>query len=265
MNKLSLLCFLLLSSLCLSQPLEDVIYKKDQSILRGQLIEQNFALGRYKIQLMGGSILVVHQDEILSIKKEAPLPSQDYTSFHYGDSKPALTSSNKDAIDHVWIIGNLWHSLYSPSTNSTGELRDAQRYYGFKLVYQKNHNDLFASRHSWEYGKLKKIETINQEDEALAESSDVPNSRYMGLSSTLIISSNLNKGWQFYTGVGVFEHSYLQEEGDDFYIGARLELGMNYAWQRSQLGIQYHGSMSDNYGSGVDSIFSGGIQYGYAF
>ena len=67
---------LLISSLSIqAQSLEDVIYKKDGSVLRGTLVEQDFENGRYKIQLQGGSLFSVNKDDIEKITKEEPISS----------------------------------------------------------------------------------------------------------------------------------------------------------------------------------------------
>jgi len=61
------------------EELEDVIYKTDGSVLRGELIEQDFAAGKYKIRLMGGSVFSVQQNEISKITKEPfiiPIPQK---------------------------------------------------------------------------------------------------------------------------------------------------------------------------------------------
>jgi hypothetical protein len=73
MRPLILALALALTASVSEQALEYVIYKKDGSILRDQLIEQNFENGRYKIQLLGGSIFSVSKDDINKISKEAPL------------------------------------------------------------------------------------------------------------------------------------------------------------------------------------------------
>ncbi len=53
-----------------SQSSQDVIYKKDGSILRGVIIEQDFNNNIYKIQLAGGSIFVVQGEDLERISKE---------------------------------------------------------------------------------------------------------------------------------------------------------------------------------------------------
>lgn len=67
------LFLLLLSALSHSTEYEDVIYKKDGSILRGTLIEQDFENKRYKIQLTGGSVFVIEQTDVIKITKEVPI------------------------------------------------------------------------------------------------------------------------------------------------------------------------------------------------
>ena len=70
-----LLTLILASSVSFAANLQDVIYKKDGSVLRGNLIEQDFTNGTYKIQLAGGSVFNINKDEIEKITKEAPFDS----------------------------------------------------------------------------------------------------------------------------------------------------------------------------------------------
>jgi hypothetical protein len=68
---LFVLSFLLLSAVAFAQtPMEDVVYLKNGSVIRGIITEQKIGES-LKIKLLGGSIFVFQQNEIDSVKKEA--------------------------------------------------------------------------------------------------------------------------------------------------------------------------------------------------
>jgi hypothetical protein len=66
-----LICFLMPATILLAQNTkkEDVLYLKNGSIIRGEIIEQNFG-NNLKIELLGGSVFVFAENEIDSIRKE---------------------------------------------------------------------------------------------------------------------------------------------------------------------------------------------------
>lgn len=66
---------LLLSSFASAQKFEDVVYLKNGSIIRGQIIE-NIPDQYVKIQVAGGSIWVFQKDDILRISHEIPVKYQ---------------------------------------------------------------------------------------------------------------------------------------------------------------------------------------------
>jgi hypothetical protein len=69
MNRIFLLIILLSTSIAFSQSnIEDVVYLKTGSIIRGKMLEQKNET--VKVELLGGSVFVFQQNEIDSIKKE---------------------------------------------------------------------------------------------------------------------------------------------------------------------------------------------------
>jgi hypothetical protein len=83
------LIFILLTTVSFSQNnVEDVVYLKNGSIIRGQIVEQKIG-ETIKIELLGGSIFVFKQEEIDSIKKEKAFhqPLQKTKSDYYRRDK----------------------------------------------------------------------------------------------------------------------------------------------------------------------------------
>ncbi len=62
----------LFSTLQAQTPMEDVVYLKDGSVIRGKIVEQ--IIGEHiKIELLGGSVLVYEESEVVKITREPSL------------------------------------------------------------------------------------------------------------------------------------------------------------------------------------------------
>ncbi|MDX2000833.1 MAG: hypothetical protein SFW35_00245 [Chitinophagales bacterium] len=79
--------FLLLTLAVSAQKLEDVVYLKNGSVIRGTILEQQ-PEGNIKISIMGGSVLVYKMEEVDRIVKEEVLstskPKKDIFIHHRG-------------------------------------------------------------------------------------------------------------------------------------------------------------------------------------
>ncbi|MEM6261811.1 MAG: hypothetical protein AAGI38_04840 [Bacteroidota bacterium] len=73
-----LLFGLLLIGSAFAQSEEDVLYMRDSSILRGQVIRME-PQGNTRIQILGGSILVVKTQDVIRMEREAPV--QTFPSY----------------------------------------------------------------------------------------------------------------------------------------------------------------------------------------
>ena len=278
-----LLCIILLSTSqsLLAQNLEDVIYLKNGSIVRGEIIEHHIINNQYKIQIEDGSIFSFQQADIIKIRKE-PLfnskkesVSSEVSVNHNLTANHSTTNNHQQtlpAIEHTLSIGNLWHSVSSPTitTNSYSGYEtksdQVERYNGIKLNYQMVHTRHIASRYALEYAKLDRIESIDSNDAVLDANHLVDDNRYTGLIATLVASSNLQRGWRIYVGAGLYNHHYTNENTKDRnYIGTRFELGGGYMWKDLFLLLQYQWHGSEQYPEEVNSIFSGGLEIGMAF
>jgi len=249
---------------------QDVIYKKDGSVLKGTLIEQDFENGRYKIQLMGGSVFVVQRDDIEKITKEAAPVSQTEQELdalavesraksskisQYSPSMSNIDSTYQKPLstDSVFYIGTLSHIISVEHDNYyySEKITQIARYGGIKLGFQKNYSNNIAAQLSLNSGKLNSVEIVDQDDYVLEEysGSDLVDESYLGLSGSIIASTNLQRGWQFYTGLGLLHDEYSNEYGDATFTSLGLELGMGYSWQSLQLALQYQGAIAGDYPS----------------
>mgnify|MGYP000252000366 CR=1 FL=1 len=268
---LPLILLLVICPSTFGKTLQDVIYLKNESIIRGVIIEHLLENDRYKIQLTNGEVFSFEKRNIIKIKKEPSVVIEN--TIPPISSSPSINSNivkaNKPslpAINQTISIGNLWHSVSRPYSNTNSDITLVERFNGIKLNYQKNHTKHIASRYGFEYAKLDRIEVTNESDEVLEAVAKVDDNSYTGLSATIVASSNLQRGFRIYVGAGLYNHHYFNEVvKDQNYIGTRFELGGGYMWQDLSLTLQYQWHGREQYPDDIDSIFSGGLEIGMAF
>lgn len=256
-----------------AQSLEDVIYKKDGSVLRGTLVEQDFSAGRYKIQLQGGSLFSVNKDDIEKITKEAPLASNTSGTNDISiniENSPSISQTpsinqqpsmhipigsleDKEKIKSVFYIGTMGKSYSDEFTD------DGASYSGLNLAYQFNAHKHFAIYTGLNFGKLSTV-TINGVEQDVEDSDN----KYRSLEVDALLTTNNNKGWQFYSGLGIFNERYSYTYSDVSFSGLNVVLGMGYSWKtlQTQLRIAINDS-SDYYDDQVHSTAN--LQLGFNF
>ena len=296
--RLAALTLILASQLATANNLQDVIYKKDGSILRGNLIEQDFTNGTYKIQLVGGSVFNILKDDIEKITKETPftplqassgikinvennpsinqapvieqLPTLSQQASTYANAIP--TASNN--IEDVFYIGWLGHTVTLPyeNTHSFQSLEVEAKFKGIKLAYQKNYSNHIALHYAVESAKLHTVEVIDKNKRMSDDTVgylDFESTRYLGLYASLLASTNHQQGWQFFSGAGVFSHQYESDNQADIYnasySGLRLELGLGYSWQTLQAMLHAGANLSDDYPDEVTSVTGVSFEMGFVF
>lgn len=262
----------------LSQPLEDVIYKKDGSVLRGTLIEQDFANGKYKIQLQGGSVFSIDKDDIEKISKEAPLSSHKAASgtninIHNSPSinqttqaQSAPIASQKDKELHVTrgtlYIGTMTHTL--KTSTILGESK--YTYSGLNLAGQLNVSRHFALYSDLNIGSFsEKEETDNYGNTYTYSGSSLVDENYSSVQVAAILSTNLYEGWQFFTGFGGFRETYKTDNDTFTATGSSFQLGLGYSWQTLQLILRINILNSSDYSDAVDTSDTGHLQLGFNF
>ncbi len=260
-----ILALALISSVS-AQALEDVIYKKDGTVLRGSLIEQDFENGRYKIQLQGGSIFAVSKDEITKISKEAPLNNTVNNDGGVNiniENNPVITQSPTQSNQQTSTLQTYGYTsdqaiekrhsirIGHMRKNITDSDDDGISYTGFDIAYQYNLDENIAFYTEFHKGDF---------DGFIADGEvyDYYDSGYDGLSFTgieasALLSTNNYQGWQFYAGLGVFQESYELPGSSNDASGVVFTLGMGYSWQTVQLHFKVAGHGSDDYGDDVSS------------
>jgi hypothetical protein len=287
MRVLWIAALLCLTPFSQAQDLEDVIYKKDGSVLRGILLEQDFENGRYKIQLQGGSLFSVQKDDIEKITKEAPLNaavSDDGITINIENNPSTVQSPNVEQYTqalsqpeekhtkHVFFIGTMSKSIKD-------EDDDGFAYSGINIAYQYSATEHLAFYTAINSGKF---DTIIIDGDRYEYEGTVIDENFIQTQLGIMLSSNTYQGWQFYTGLGLFKekysnnnnfrysnnsiriNSYGNVSGSEHYSGTNFLLGMGYSWQTLQVQFRITMDDSDDYKPGY-SHSTTNLQLGFNF
>jgi hypothetical protein len=241
-----------LTSSVIAQNLEDVIYKKDGSVLRGVLVEQDFENGRYKIQLQGGSLFSIEKSDIQKITKEASVNanqkgiinhaaaiSQD-TSTEKSPSYSPINSPVKNKVfDSVFYIGSMAKSWMIDDGGTFGAT-----YTGLNLAYQRNFSKHLAVYTALNTGSLSSITEYDVEYEV---PSGYPDVKFRSYELNGLLSTNHYEGWQFYTGLGIFKERYSVYSDNSSYAGTNFILGLGYSWESLQMQLRVAINNSSDY------------------
>ncbi len=263
----SLILALALTASVSAQALEDVIYKKDGSVLRGSLIEQDFENGRYKIQVQGGSIFAVSKDEISKISKEAPLNNTVNNDSGVNiniENNPTITQSPSQSIQQTSTLPTYSYSGDQPvekrhsirigrMTKDVTHTYDGGEYgvgfTGINIAYQFNLDEHIAFYTEYNNGDL--TSDINDGEHYEVSSAEEDNISFRGLEASAMLSTNNYKGWQFYAGLGLFNESFEVFGASESATGTVVTLGMGYDWQPIQLQFRISAHNSSDYSGKV--------------
>ncbi|OUR70086.1 hypothetical protein A9Q73_00865 [Bermanella sp. 47_1433_sub80_T6] len=262
--RLMILALAFTASWATAQALEDVIYKKDGSVLRGTLIEQDFENGRYKIQLKGGSVFAISKDEITKIGKEAPLNNTVAADngVHINiENNPTITQAPTQTLQqnptlqtygytgdqntekrHSIRIGRMTKDVTNEDDNGIG-------YRGLNIAYQYNIDENIAFYTEYNNADLNS-EIIDGENYQI-DSHSKDNMSFSGIEASAMLSTNNYQGWQFYLGLGLFNETFESFGESDTATGAVFTLGMGYDWQPVQLQFRVSAHNSSDYSDEV--------------
>lgn len=247
---------------------QDVIYKKDGSVLKGTLIEQDFANGRYKIQLMGGSVFVVQKDDIDKITKEtAPinqteqeldaLAAESRAKLNQNEPAESTATATTQSIQALNQYSGFApkpkefkHSIRigSMSKDLTDSQNDGISLSGINLAYQYNFNKNIAAYVEYNSGDFDSIIENGDYYEYDYYYGGKPDISFTGLEVSAMASTNNYEGWQFYAGLGLFRESWDIESYSESATGTVFTFGMGYSWKPAQLHLRISGHSSDDYG-----------------
>ncbi len=262
------LSMLLFSLSALSVTAEDIIYKKDGSVLRGQLIEQNFSDHSYTIKLAKGPVLVVAQQDISNIVNH----TNPASTSHLNQTSGYTLKSSPPTKDHQYtvFIGRHFHEITTPEHNiynyfSSADVSRHQNFHGFRVGLQAAHSRHFATLYALEMGRLNRVTIDDRQHDMMYESPSYEDTRYFGLDASVILSTNLQKGWQFYIGGGVFHNRYLRDSSDFNAYGTQLDFGLGYSWYNCQLLMRVDTDLSNSLNGENADLFNLSFDFGYNF
>ncbi len=274
----SLILALALTASVSAQALEDVIYKKDGTVLRGSLIEQDFENGRYKIQLQGGSIFAVSKDDISKISKEAPLNSTASNDNGVNiniENNPTITQSPTQSIQQTSTLPTYGYTgdqvvekrhsvrIGHMSKGITNSDDNGISFSGVNIAYQFNFDENIAFYTEYNNGDFDAVIRDGELYENYGSYYD--GWSFNGIEASAILSSNNYQGWQFYAGLGVFQENYKLNGSSENVTGAAFTLGMGYSWKIVQLHIRVSGHGSDDYDVFGDDMSSSNAALQLAF
>ena len=247
--RLLILSLMLLSGLSHGQELQDVIYKKDGSVLRGVLIEQDFNNGRYKIQLNGGSVLSIEKADIEKISKEAPLNgvinngaininiennpniNQSPNNEVHASAIANVAPVEDETFKHVLFIGTMSHGM----TYDTSSTTDIYTYTGLNIGGQLNLNKHLAFYADYNRGKLSEILVQPTFGSSQTITEGFPDQTYSAVQVAALLSTNHYQGWQFFTGLGISKESIDFDNTPSLdFTSTGVQLGLGYSWQNIQ-------------------------------
>lgn len=295
----ALIAFTSLASTSLhAQQLEDVIYKTDGSVLRGELIEQDFAAGKYKIQLLGGSVFSVSRDDISKITREAPLASaktvkseptptvnvevtqsgisNSNTAAPVQPSMPETTASTVTSNGHYAIPRSLKDTSVPPhvisvGTNSRGytvELggytTEELYYEGFNIAYQANFTDHFSVYVDYSKGNFDRERFEDNSSGFFQPGPELENSKATAIQALGVLSTgNGRNQWQGAIGAGVFTETLIYDSYSDDADGTVWMMAGGYSFENLQLQLRYFGYDSKDYSDAVEDAYGISFQLGW--
>lgn len=276
----------LVSSVTMAQTTEDVLYKKDGSILRGSLIEQDFANGQYKMQLQGGSIFSVKLVDIYKISKEPSLKSKVQTSNVEGinvniennpsiNQEPAISQTaqldSSIAAPNLSIKAKPKKNQYKQSLRVASIIKDIKdnhdngfSFSGFSLAYQYNINKYAAVYWEHSRGTLESViindRDVDPEDHGYTGTEE----KYKSTQITTQISTNNYQGLKIYAGIGLFSEVYTGLKELDTVAGRVSTLGVGYNNNQVLVHFRITKYSSDHYPNHLSSL-STSLQVGLEF
>lgn len=265
---------------------QDVVYLKDGTILKGDLILQDFSTGQYRLKVLGGSIFNLKQADIDRITQEKPLqPTQsqpDQGIAHSSDQRQhqAFTPSPHQRTERMpvnHVIGGL-----TGSQSVIYRTDDSFEYeYTFKtrgISYQYNFSKNLGLYNHYIFGNLVEVIQIGKNgepDQTIHFRDDVPQGnrvKLQTLSSMALLSTNHYQGFQLYGGAGLAIIDI--KNGSEYHreitnhktiVAPVIAFGLGYAWRPVQLLLRYEGHSNASYGYKVSNSRHFSLQFGIHF
>ncbi len=297
-------CILLCSVMSVASELEDVIYKKDGSILRGEMTEVNTEGSFYVIRLLGGLTFTVHKQDILRITKEEKIPASpqpiatqktqrttpiylrsyglfDRLYFALGGdrpdngSQPSLPIKKYEPVKYRQSIhyGQFAHTYRLISNDYTKEYT----FSGHSATYQWVYNQQWMLSTSLSQGLLESIyfkdrhsgfNTANDRHHSL-HTDDFADAKATQFKSVALFSNHYARFHYYSLGGGlVFDKAYYRGplgDLDEQTFGAIAMAGFGLNIRRVKLQLHYFRHLSTGYSHTVKKVDGAELTIGLRF
>ena len=220
---------------------------------------------------MGSNHLALGLCCLLTFSSASLAESLENNAISAFDHKPLLDNTlllNRPNTQNTVYIGRLYHEVSKPYDDhqSKHDYTQYQNFRGLRLGFQRKHSPHFASLYALETAKLDTITIENKDRNDMVYNLNLTESvRYIGLKSSIIASTNLQKGWQFYLGSGLFYDTYLKDSGDRDNYGVRYDFGLGYSWYHCQTMLRFSGDLTNNQPDSNTETAEVAIDFGYNF
>jgi hypothetical protein len=174
----------------------------------------------------------------------------------------------KPATRNTFFFGRVYHEVSEPYNEHASKKRYTKyhNYRGLRAAFQHEHSNHIASLHAIESGKLDTVTIENKDRNDMIYNLNLSESvRYLGVKSSIIASTNLNKGWQFYIGSGLFYDTYLKESGNSENFGVRYDFGLGHSWYHCQAMLRFSGDLTNSQSNSNTESAEVVIDFGYNF
>ncbi|MGK0443901.1 MAG: hypothetical protein ACJA1U_000829 [Bermanella sp.] len=183
-------------------------------------------------------------NDILNAKQEAPAQKQISGTGKVHGLSPAHPATN-----NTFYIGRVYHEASEPyeGHHSSDDYTLYKNFRGLRAAFQHEHTRHIATLHAIETAKLDTMTVENKDSNDMVYNLNLPEQvRYLGLKSSVIASTNLQKGWQFYAGTGVFFDTYLKDSGNTENYGLRYDFGLGHSWYHLQAMLRFSGDLTNS-------------------
>jgi hypothetical protein len=198
------------------------------------------------------------------------------TTLNNSGLSDSLTSSGMvhgSAAEHAptmntFYIGRVYHEASEPylGHQSIHNYTQYQNFRGLRAAFQRKHSRHIATLYALETAKLDTMTVEDKERNDTVYNLNLPeNILYIGLKSSVIASTNLQKGWQFYVGSGVFYDTYLKDSGDKDNYGIRYDFGFGHSWYHCQAMLRFSGDLTNSQSNSDAESAEMVMDFGYNF
>lgn len=242
-----------------------IVYKNNK---RSDMHALLFAIGLVCVSMYSA------QADTLSTAQEG-MPTQAKSNTAESKHNPFTSEPKVHALKqakpdtkNTFYFGRVYHEVSEPYNehHSSHSYTQYHNYRGLRAAFQHEHAEHIATLYALETAKLDSITIEDKDRNDTIYNLILPESvRYLGVKSSVIASTNLNKGWQFYLGGGVFYDTYLKDSGNTNNYGVRYDFGTGYSWYHCQAMLRFSGDLTNSQSNSNAESAEAVIEIGYNF